>query len=135
VAFRCPWRLSRDVRAQGKRLGRPTISAATNAAIRKALKKGGIGIRKIATTLGVGTGTVQQIKAECRSGSTGRLRRSLEGKADRHALPFRGTSTPLRGSDPPWSHGRASFPPAAGEPSNRPASDQLATLKVSCRSP
>jgi hypothetical protein len=47
-----------------KRLGRPTISAATNAAIRKALIKGGIGIRKIATTLGVGTGTVQRIKAE-----------------------------------------------------------------------
>jgi hypothetical protein len=41
-------------RAQGKTLGRPTISAATNAAIRKALKKGDIGIRKIATTLGVG---------------------------------------------------------------------------------
>jgi hypothetical protein len=28
------------------------------------LKKGDIGIRKIATTLGVGTGTVQRIKAE-----------------------------------------------------------------------
>jgi hypothetical protein len=35
-----------------------------NAAIPKALKKGDIGIRKIATTLGVGTGTVQRIKAE-----------------------------------------------------------------------
>jgi hypothetical protein len=32
-------------------------------AIRKALKKGDTGIRKIATTLGVGTGTVQRIKA------------------------------------------------------------------------
>jgi DNA invertase Pin-like site-specific DNA recombinase len=51
-------------RAQGKTLGRPTISAATDAAIRKALKKGDAGIRKIATTLGVGTGTVQRIKAE-----------------------------------------------------------------------
>ena len=51
-------------RAQGKALGRPTISAATDAAIRKALKKGDTGIRKIATTLGVGTGTVQRIKAE-----------------------------------------------------------------------
>jgi DNA invertase Pin-like site-specific DNA recombinase len=51
-------------RAQGKTLGRPTISAAMNAAIPKALKKGDIGIRKIATTLGVGTGTVQRIKAE-----------------------------------------------------------------------
>lgn len=51
-------------RAQGKTLGRPTISAATDAAIRKALKKGDIGIRKIATTLGVGTGTAQRIRAE-----------------------------------------------------------------------
>ena len=47
-------------RAQGKRLGRPTISRATAAAIRKALKKGDVGIRKIATTLGVGTGTVDK---------------------------------------------------------------------------
>jgi DNA invertase Pin-like site-specific DNA recombinase len=51
-------------RAQGKTLGRPTISAATDAAIRKALKKGDIGIRKIAATLRVGTGTVQRIKSE-----------------------------------------------------------------------
>jgi DNA invertase Pin-like site-specific DNA recombinase len=51
-------------RAQGKTLGRPMISAATDAAIRKALKKGDTGIRKIATTLGVGTGTVQRIKAK-----------------------------------------------------------------------
>jgi hypothetical protein len=50
--------------AQGKSLGRPTFSATTEAAIRKALKKGDTGIRKIATTLGVGTGTVQRIKAE-----------------------------------------------------------------------
>ena len=49
-------------RAQGKTLGRPTISTATETAIRKALKKGDI--RKITTTLGVGTGTVQRIKAE-----------------------------------------------------------------------
>ena len=32
-------------RAQGKTLGRPTISASTDAAIRKALKKGDAGIR------------------------------------------------------------------------------------------
>jgi hypothetical protein len=43
-------------------LGRPAISTAAEAAIRKALKKGDVGIRKIATTLGVGTGTVQRIK-------------------------------------------------------------------------
>jgi DNA invertase Pin-like site-specific DNA recombinase len=51
-------------RAQGKTLGRPTISTTTDATIRKALKKGDLGIRTIATTLGVGTGTVQRIKAE-----------------------------------------------------------------------
>jgi DNA invertase Pin-like site-specific DNA recombinase len=51
-------------RAQGKRLGRPTIDARTETAIRKALRKGDAGIRKIATRLGVGTGTVQKIKAE-----------------------------------------------------------------------
>jgi DNA invertase Pin-like site-specific DNA recombinase len=34
-------------RAQGKTLGRPTISAATDAAIRKALKKGDLGVRKM----------------------------------------------------------------------------------------
>jgi DNA invertase Pin-like site-specific DNA recombinase len=53
-----------QARAQGKTLGRPTISSATDTAIRRALKKGDVGIRKIATTLGVGTGTVQRIKAE-----------------------------------------------------------------------
>jgi DNA invertase Pin-like site-specific DNA recombinase len=51
-------------RSTGKMLGRPAISTAAEAAIRKALKKGDVGIRKIATTLGVGTGTVQRIKAE-----------------------------------------------------------------------
>jgi DNA invertase Pin-like site-specific DNA recombinase len=51
-------------RAQGKTLGRPTISTATETAIRKALKKGDVGIRKIATALGVGTKTVQRIEAE-----------------------------------------------------------------------
>jgi hypothetical protein len=47
-------------RAEGKTLGRPTITASTDAAIRKALKKGDTGIRKFATTLGVRTGTVQR---------------------------------------------------------------------------
>jgi DNA invertase Pin-like site-specific DNA recombinase len=61
-------RLARErARAQGKTLGRPTISAATDVAIRKALKKGDVGIRKIAAALGVGTGTVQRIKAEMSS--------------------------------------------------------------------
>jgi DNA invertase Pin-like site-specific DNA recombinase len=51
-------------RAEGKTLGRPTIDAATESAIRKALKKGDTGIRKIAIRFNVGTGTVQRIKAE-----------------------------------------------------------------------
>jgi DNA invertase Pin-like site-specific DNA recombinase len=52
------------VRAQGKRLGRPTIDAKMETAIRRALMNGDAGIRKTATRLGVGTGTVQKIKAE-----------------------------------------------------------------------
>ena len=51
-------------RAQGKTLGGPSIDSATEAAIRKAPKKGDADIRKIATRLGVGTGTVQRIRAE-----------------------------------------------------------------------
>ena len=57
-------------RAQGKALGRPRISTSTDAAIRKALKNGDVGIRKLAATLGVGTGTVQRIKAEMSSRNT-----------------------------------------------------------------
>jgi DNA invertase Pin-like site-specific DNA recombinase len=51
-------------RAQGKRLGRPTISAAKERAIRSALAEGGKGILKIAAECGVGSGTVQRIKAK-----------------------------------------------------------------------
>jgi len=51
-------------RAQGKTLGRPRTDAKTEAAIKKALRKGNIGIRKIATKLSVGVGTVQRVKAE-----------------------------------------------------------------------
>jgi hypothetical protein len=47
-----------------RRLAVPLSVRATDTAIRRALKKGDVGIRKIATTLGVGTGTVQRIKAE-----------------------------------------------------------------------
>ena len=50
-------------RAQGKTLGRPRVDEAIQAAIRKSLRKG-VGIRKTAIVLGVGTGTVQRIKAE-----------------------------------------------------------------------
>ena len=51
-------------RANGKTLGRPKIAASTEASIRKALAKGDKGILKIAAELGVGSGTVQRIKAE-----------------------------------------------------------------------
>jgi DNA invertase Pin-like site-specific DNA recombinase len=47
-------------KAQGKRLGRPPISAETEAAIRKA-KAGGQGIRAIARGLGLGVATVHRV--------------------------------------------------------------------------
>jgi DNA invertase Pin-like site-specific DNA recombinase len=47
----------------GKPFGRPKTNTATEDAIRSALASGGKGIRKIAAELGVGTGTVQRIKA------------------------------------------------------------------------
>jgi DNA invertase Pin-like site-specific DNA recombinase len=58
-------------RAQGKTLGRPMIDEKTKTAIRKALKKGEIGIRKIATTLCVGTGTVPHRFDPLKSRGTG----------------------------------------------------------------
>jgi DNA invertase Pin-like site-specific DNA recombinase len=51
-------------RAQGKRLGRPTVSPAKEGAIRSALAEGKMGMLKIAAEHGVGSGTVQRIKAE-----------------------------------------------------------------------
>jgi DNA invertase Pin-like site-specific DNA recombinase len=50
-------------RAQGKSLGRPTISPAKERAIRSALAEGGKGMLKIAAEHRVGSGTVQRIKA------------------------------------------------------------------------
>lgn len=50
-------------KAEGKRLGRPSITPKLEAAIREDLAKGGIGIRKLASLHGVGVGTVQRIKA------------------------------------------------------------------------
>src|SRR5262249_3544817 len=52
-------------RANGIKLGRPRISATTEAAIAKDLRKGKIGIHKIAAAHGVGVGTVQRIKGAC----------------------------------------------------------------------
>lgn len=50
-------------RAQGTTLGRPTLRADKEAAIRADLQAGGVGIRKLAEKHGVGTGTVQRIKS------------------------------------------------------------------------
>jgi DNA invertase Pin-like site-specific DNA recombinase len=49
--------------AEGKTLGRPRINAEIEVEVRKALRKGDKGMRKIAMELGVATGTVQRIKA------------------------------------------------------------------------
>jgi DNA invertase Pin-like site-specific DNA recombinase len=50
-------------KASGKILGRPRIDAGVEANIRTALAKGNKGILKIAAEFGVGSGTVQRIKA------------------------------------------------------------------------
>ncbi len=50
-------------RAQGKKLGRPRVSASVERKVRVARAKG-IGIKRIARKLGVGTGTVQRIVKE-----------------------------------------------------------------------
>ena len=47
-------------RAQGKRLGRPPVSAAVERAVRRERAKGK-GIRRIASDLGIGVGTVQRL--------------------------------------------------------------------------
>jgi DNA invertase Pin-like site-specific DNA recombinase len=49
-------------RAEGKHLGRPYIDGETEQAIRAALAKG-LGIRKVAREIGVGTSVVQRIRA------------------------------------------------------------------------
>jgi hypothetical protein len=51
-------------KAQGKPLGRPRIDPAIEKAIRASLRVGGRGIQAIARKHGVGTGTVQRVKAE-----------------------------------------------------------------------
>jgi DNA invertase Pin-like site-specific DNA recombinase len=51
------------VRAQGKKLGRPKVSAKIEAAIREHLNAGH-GILKVAAMVGVGSGTVQRVKRE-----------------------------------------------------------------------
>ena len=56
-------------RAEGTTLGRPKIDFETEAAIRRALQEGQVGVRKIAARFKVGTGTVQRIKAETFGGT------------------------------------------------------------------
>lgn len=53
-------------RAEGRRLGRPTISAAKEAEIR-ALRLSGLGIKAVARQAGVGVGTVQRINETMRA--------------------------------------------------------------------
>jgi DNA invertase Pin-like site-specific DNA recombinase len=50
-------------RAKGVKFGRPRTDHGTEASIRKALAKGDKGILKIAAEFGIGSGTVQRIKA------------------------------------------------------------------------
>jgi hypothetical protein len=57
-----PISLKRAV-AQGVKLGRPNIDSATERKVRKRLAKG-VGILKVAKSLGIGTGTVQRISKE-----------------------------------------------------------------------
>lgn len=47
-------------KAEGKRLGRPTVGAETEARI-KALRAQGMGMLKVAKTLGVGVSAVQRV--------------------------------------------------------------------------
>ena len=49
--------------AEGRRLGRPKVDATLERKAQKELKKG-VGILRVAKTLGLGTGTVQRIKQE-----------------------------------------------------------------------
>ena len=55
-------------RSKGTPLGRPRIDYATEKQIRNALGRREMGIHRIADKYGVGTGTVQRIKAEMSSG-------------------------------------------------------------------
>ena len=51
--------------AQGAKLGRPKINSTTERKVRKQLAEG-MGILKVAKSLGIGTGTVQRIANELR---------------------------------------------------------------------
>jgi DNA invertase Pin-like site-specific DNA recombinase len=51
-------------RANGKRLGRPTVSPEAEQAIREELRRGWKGIRKIARELGVGVSVVKRVRSQ-----------------------------------------------------------------------
>ncbi len=55
-------------KASGKTLGRPKVATNTEAAVRARLAAGE-GMLKVAKALGIGTGTVQRIKAEMAAAS------------------------------------------------------------------
>jgi DNA invertase Pin-like site-specific DNA recombinase len=65
--FRDGWA---KAKRNGKLRGHRRITPAVESAIRDALRKGDAGMMKIATRFGVGTGTVQRIKAEMTSEGT-----------------------------------------------------------------
>jgi DNA invertase Pin-like site-specific DNA recombinase len=48
----------------GRSLGRPRLAPAVEEAIKQSLRAGGKGIHKIAAEHGVGSGTVQRVRAE-----------------------------------------------------------------------
>jgi DNA invertase Pin-like site-specific DNA recombinase len=56
-------------KAQGKRLGRPTVAADKDAAVRASLSAGN-GILKTAAMVGVGSSVVQRIKSEMAAGAS-----------------------------------------------------------------
>jgi len=72
-------------KAEGKQLGRPKIKEQTELAVQIALKKKDRpGLRKIASTLGVGVGTVQRISRELAARSR-RPAAPVSGDQQRHA--------------------------------------------------
>jgi DNA invertase Pin-like site-specific DNA recombinase len=63
----------RRAKAQGKAIGRPMVSPVIEERIREELASGK-GIHKVARTVGVGSGTVQRVKAEMRAGEVDRTK-------------------------------------------------------------
>jgi len=57
------WTIDRLGRPLGHKLGRPKIDSATERKVRRQLEKG-VGMLKVARSLGLGTGTVQRIAKE-----------------------------------------------------------------------